>query len=160
MIGLRWSALSPNFVAEEIAMSLYDIKDLLENLTKVRQIGADRWIACCPAHDDISPSLSVRLTDDGVILMHCFAGCSAADVMNAAGIDPADLFPPRPEEHFKPSSERPRLSIKQLRDIVEHDVLRVSVAAENMAGGAHLSKGDISLLREISVRLLSAMRAL
>ncbi len=36
----------------------------------------------CPAHDDTSPSLSVRLGDTA-ILFHCFAGCTAAEVMKA-----------------------------------------------------------------------------
>lgn len=36
----------------------------------------------CPAHDDATPSLSVRLGDT-VILFHCFAGCSTADVLKA-----------------------------------------------------------------------------
>lgn len=36
----------------------------------------------CPAHDDRSPSLSVRLGDTA-ILFHCFAGCSAIEVLRA-----------------------------------------------------------------------------
>jgi putative DNA primase/helicase len=36
----------------------------------------------CPAHDDASPSLSVRLGDTA-ILFHCFAGCTTIDVMKA-----------------------------------------------------------------------------
>ena len=36
----------------------------------------------CPAHDDGSPSLSVRLGDTA-ILFHCFAGCSTTEVMKA-----------------------------------------------------------------------------
>lgn len=36
----------------------------------------------CPAHDDASPSLSVRL-GDSAILFHCFAGCTTADVLKA-----------------------------------------------------------------------------
>lgn len=36
----------------------------------------------CPAHDDGSPSLSVRLGDTA-ILFHCFAGCTSAEVMKA-----------------------------------------------------------------------------
>ncbi|MBB4087555.1 toprim domain-containing protein [Sphingomonas carotinifaciens] len=36
----------------------------------------------CPAHDDGSPSLSVRLGDTA-ILFHCFAGCSTIEVMKA-----------------------------------------------------------------------------
>ena len=37
----------------------------------------------CPAHDDRSPSLSVSETRDGRVLVHCFAGCSQADVIAA-----------------------------------------------------------------------------
>lgn len=36
----------------------------------------------CPAHDDGSPSLSVRLGDTA-ILFHCFAGCTTLEVMKA-----------------------------------------------------------------------------
>lgn len=36
----------------------------------------------CPAHDDRSPSLSVRLGAKA-ILFHCFAGCTAVEVMRA-----------------------------------------------------------------------------
>lgn len=36
----------------------------------------------CPAHDDGSPSLSVRLGDTA-ILFHCFAGCTAIEIMKA-----------------------------------------------------------------------------
>jgi hypothetical protein len=36
----------------------------------------------CPAHDDGSPSLSVRL-GDAAILFHCFAGCTAHEVLKA-----------------------------------------------------------------------------
>lgn len=37
----------------------------------------------CPAHDDSSPSLSVTQTRDGRILVHCFAGCSQIEVIQA-----------------------------------------------------------------------------
>lgn len=51
-------------------------------LDKFRAIAADKYIACCPAHDDKSPSLS--LTDLGdKVLFHCFAGCSQTEVMEA-----------------------------------------------------------------------------
>lgn len=36
----------------------------------------------CPAHDDGSPSLSVRLGDTA-ILFHCFAGCTTTEVLKA-----------------------------------------------------------------------------
>ena len=52
----------------------------------VERLGG-RWTAngglcLCPAHDDRSPSLSVRVGRTS-LLLHCFAGCSATDVLKA-----------------------------------------------------------------------------
>ena len=41
------------------------------------------WDARCPAHDDASPSLSLRDGDDGKILFRCHAGCSQQQVFDA-----------------------------------------------------------------------------
>ena len=31
------------------------------------------WVACCPAHDDTTPSLSINETSAGKVLVKCFA---------------------------------------------------------------------------------------
>jgi CHC2 zinc finger len=77
------------------------IDTLLSRLTKVRRTGAGRWIACCPAHEDRSPSLSVRDCGDGRILLHCFGGCDVYEVVSAVGMELSDLFPPRPVDETK-----------------------------------------------------------
>lgn len=41
------------------------------------------WKACCPAHDDGTPSLSLSNSPDGKLLYHCFGGCEASDVKRA-----------------------------------------------------------------------------
>jgi putative DNA primase/helicase len=33
------------------------------------------WTAHCPAHEDRTPSLSIRDSDDGKVLVRCHAGC-------------------------------------------------------------------------------------
>jgi DNA primase len=48
---------------------------LLDRLEGVRACGPGRWVARCPAHEDRSPSLSIRKKDDGTTLLHCFSGC-------------------------------------------------------------------------------------
>lgn len=73
------------------------IDKVLARLEKVRANGRDKWMACCPAHDDRSPSLSIRETSEGVILCHCFAGCTAAEVVESVGLRLRDLFPWRPQ---------------------------------------------------------------
>ena len=41
------------------------------------------WIACCPAHDDRNPSLSLSTGKDGKVLLRCHAGCDQAQVIDA-----------------------------------------------------------------------------
>jgi hypothetical protein len=69
--------------------------NVLVHLQGVRKTQPGRWLARCPAHDDGSPSLSLRELDDGRLLLHCFGGCAVHDVVGAVGLDMQDLFPPR-----------------------------------------------------------------
>lgn len=70
-------------------------QQLLDRLQKVRQIGPGRWVACCPAHEDRSPSLSIEETSDERVLIYCFVGCGALEVLEAVGLDWSSLFPPK-----------------------------------------------------------------
>ncbi len=45
--------------------------------------GGTSGIACCPAHDDRDPSLSIRDGVDGEPVFKCFAGCDWRDVKDA-----------------------------------------------------------------------------
>jgi hypothetical protein len=65
-------------------------------------------MCCCPAHDDRSPSLSVRIGRTR-LLLHCFAGCKAADILRALGS--AGLIDPRAadasDSHCEPPAAHP-----------------------------------------------------
>lgn len=50
------------------------------------------WIACCPAHEDRSPSLSITEGDDGRALIKCHAKCTTAAICAALGMSMSDLF--------------------------------------------------------------------
>ena len=43
----------------------------------------ERWMACCPAHDDRIPSLSISDSDEGKVLVHCHAGCDQRAIIEA-----------------------------------------------------------------------------
>jgi len=45
---------------------------LLDRLDGVKRVADGRWMAKCPAHEDKRPSLSIRETDDGRVLLHCY----------------------------------------------------------------------------------------
>lgn len=81
---------------------------ILDRLEDVRE-NARGWMAVCPAHEDRSASLSIGLGDDGRILLNCFAGCSTTDVIAAAGVEWAALFPEGPrlsEQVFTPTAPK------------------------------------------------------
>ncbi len=67
------------------------IEALLDRLASVRSHGSRRWSACCPAHADRLPSLSIR-EDKTRVLIHCFGGCHPKEVVKALGLTMADLF--------------------------------------------------------------------
>lgn len=54
---------------------------------------ADGFKARCPAHDDTNPSLSIRQSQDGAVLVKCFAGCPSERIASGLGLRMADLFP-------------------------------------------------------------------
>jgi hypothetical protein len=51
----------------------------------------DHYAACCPAHEDRSPSLTFRDGQRG-LLVHCWAGCGVAEIARAVGAGLSDLF--------------------------------------------------------------------
>ena len=74
---------------------MIDMHLFLDRLEAVRKSGKGH-LARCPAHADKSPSLSIGEGDDGRILVHCHAGCSADAVVAAMGLSMTDLFPEGP----------------------------------------------------------------
>lgn len=65
-----WSARSrPMATAETIATAFGGCK------------AGGGWTARCPAHDDRTPSLSIRDTDDGKVLVRCHTGCDQDKVI-------------------------------------------------------------------------------
>ena len=57
-----------------------DADRIAEGLVNAKQTRPGQWIACCPAHNDKNPSLSITQTRDKV-LVHCFAGCEQSEVV-------------------------------------------------------------------------------
>ena len=106
---------------------------LLEKLDGVRKTGASKWIARCPAHDDKSPSLAITECDDGKTLIHCFALCSQAEVLNAVGLEMRDLSPVRLDHSLKPK-RRPFDSMQVLRCVALEVQIAACVASDVING--------------------------
>jgi putative DNA primase/helicase len=65
-------------------------EEVLSRLKAVRR-ASNGWLARCPAHEDHSPSLSIR-ESNGKILLHCFAGCAVGAICEALKIKLGNLF--------------------------------------------------------------------
>ena len=103
---------------------------ILSSLSKVRKMGPDRWMACCPAHQDKTPSLSIRETSDGRVLLHCWTGCGANEVLDAIGLDFDALFPKRLTDHAP--RERQPFSHREAMAGLVPEVMFVAAASSDM----------------------------
>ncbi len=110
------------------------IQSLLDRLDKVRRKGEGQYMARCPAHDDSSPSLSVAEANDGRVLVKCFGGCSALDVITAVGLEWDDLFP-ESDKHYRSLAKHVGLH-STVNDRV------ISLAEEDERQGKKLSQED------------------
>lgn len=59
-----------------------DINQVLSVLPGAKRSG-DQWMACCPAHEDSTPSLSIKVTPSGKLLFNCHHGCTYTEIKAA-----------------------------------------------------------------------------
>jgi hypothetical protein len=114
---------------------------LLSKLSGVRATGHGRSLALCPAHDDRTPSLSVRELDDCRILLHCFGGCSVEDVLAAIGLEFDDLFPDKLDGTHGPPERRPFPAVDVLR-AVSFEALVAGIILGRLGAGRALTEDD------------------
>jgi len=113
------------------------------------------WTAQCPAHEDKSPSLSIRETEDGRVLVHCFGGCDVSAVVGAVGMDLTDLFPERSERYDGNTTKqvKPAFYASDLLRIASFECLVVMIAAYDMRRGKKLSESDMDRLQVAQQRI-------
>ena len=134
---------------------------LLSRLQRVKRTGPGKWIASSPTREDKSPSLAIRETDDGTILLHDFGGASVEAILGAVGLSFADLYPDKPGAIGKPV-KRPfnasdvlslvafesAVAVIVISDVVrndgatEEDLDRLLVAAQRLGHAAEVLNGS------------------
>jgi len=130
---------------------------LLQRLDKVRKNGTAGWMACCPAHTDKNQSLSIA-ERDGKVLIHCFAGCRTADVLEAVGLSWADIMPPRhwpatPEERRKANQAHRENGMVAAIEIVALEARVALLAARQLARWQYLEPEDDARLAQAVERI-------
>lgn len=135
---------------------------LLDRLDDVRSTG-DGHVARCPGHDDRRPSLSISEGRDGRVLVHCFGGCPASDVLAAVGLTLGDLFPQRLPDHRlslddrRLMSDRSRLARWRAGwNAVMTETAVIEVAAREIVTGNALADGDVQRVTLAAERISAA----
>lgn len=129
-------------------------EEFLSRCQKVRRTGPNRWIACCPAHEDSSPSLNVKEEADGKVLVICRALCDTQAILDAAGLPWSVLFPPGDDSQYRVAKRSfPAADVLQA---LESEALIVAVSASNLANGVELSEKDRERLMIAYQRIYAA----
>lgn len=113
---------------------------LLSKLDGVRAAGQDHWRARCPAHESKSTSLSIQAAGDRVLLT-CFAGCSALEILDAIGLQLNDLFDQRLTNTSIPHVRQAPFPVERMREML-HCALVIGLAAGDLKHGKKLCDAD------------------
>tara|TARA_R110000851_G_scaffold167404_7_gene312999 strand:+ start:5205 stop:5597 length:393 start_codon:yes stop_codon:yes gene_type:complete len=111
--------------------------ELINKLSFVKEVKPRRdhkrsWIAQCPAHKDNSPSLYVDEGASGNVLIKCWSGCGATEVIDAVGVHIAELFP---DDDYHPISKR-------FRSDANYHELHLEISQASREKGEKQSKAD------------------
>ena len=117
-----------------------NIDQLLTRLENLRRTGDGKWLACCPAHNDNNPSLTIKQTEDGKILIHCFAGCDVNSVVSSMGLTLSDLMPDNPT--YKKGSKPPRFNKYELFDRLVYEAIILCLATRQLINNKPLALDD------------------
>jgi hypothetical protein len=126
---------------------------LIDRLDRIKQTAPGKWLALCPAHEDGSPSLSIR-ESDGKLLVHCFAGCGAVDVMEAVGLTMSDLFEAPLGHHI--ASTHSRIPASDLLVILDHELTVAVLILCDITDRRKVNEGQIQRLCQAARRIGSA----
>ena len=130
------------------------VETLISRLDKVKRTGDGRYVACCPAHEDKRPSMTIRELPDGRILMHCFSGCDTESILSAIGLEFSVLFPEPLMQHGKP--ERRPFNAHDVLACVQFESRLAAIAAIHVANGEVLSPENKARLILAASRLNEA----
>lgn len=137
---------------------------LLARLEGVRVTGRG-YSARCPAHKDRSASLSLAVGRDGRALVRCFAGCDVLAVVQAVGLELADLFPERITDNSPEGRAAQREAWRQAGwaaalNVLARESLIVFLAARMLSKGEPLVPDDMARLQAAMERIEGAREVL
>lgn len=102
-----------------------------------------RFVAPCPAHDDRTPSLSLRDGDAGKVLLFCHAGCNSCDVIEA--LRSRGLWDSGPRAHVRTVACRAKPNTARSDLARALTILRESVPISGTLGARYLQSRGVDV---------------
>lgn len=127
------------------------IENLLSRLQKVKSTGKGRWTCSCPSHADKSPSMHIKLEDDGRILINCKAGCDTYSILTSVGLDWVDVMPEKSIGHrIEPAKQV--LYASEALELIRYEARVVLACAFAMRNGT-MNSNDLDRLEVCMQRI-------
>ena len=132
------------------------IENILSRLDKVKSLGGGKYTALCPVHSEKTPSLSLRETDEGAVLIHCFGcGANGIDVVGATGLDASDLFP-IDMSHGHARRERVPFPAHQILACLDFESQIILIASRKILDGEAITEADYLRVQLANNRIYNA----
>ena len=133
---------------------------LLSRLEGVKSAGKG-FRAMCPSCGGKSRKVSIAEADNGAVLLHAFCGCSPAQVLEAVGLQLADLFPVRlrpatAAEHREARRRARECGLYAAIDVLATEATIVQLASRQLARWQCLTPEDDKRLAEAVERVDNA----
>lgn len=132
------------------------VDNFVSRLQKAKRTGKNSWLACCPAHDDKHPSMSITEGDDGRVLVKCFAGCSIDEITGSVGMDISELYPPKEFDEFAPK-QKIGFNARDVLAAISLEMTIVVICASDMAKGKTLGEESKKRLLLAASRITTAI---
>lgn len=136
---------------------------LLGLLENVRTVGQGTHRADCPNGHRSRGSLSITLKDDGMLLVKCHSGCTTLEVLNAVGLELANLYDRPVTVNMSPGQRRElREKVKMARwKSARPDILIEMQVLLSFGGQAYrgepISDADMDRMKIAGVRIRNAL---
>lgn len=131
------------------------LENFLSRLDKVKRVGQSAYIACCPAHADKNPSMTIREVENGMILAHCFAGCSIDQIAGAVSMELYELMPDKAPDETRKARSIP-FAPSDVMACCKTDACLLYVVMCDLSKGIELTREQIRNAKKAAGRIYAA----
>ena len=118
----------------------------------LKQIKENQFICKCPVHGEKTPSLSIKVNDEGKTICHCFGcGANGLAVVQSLGLPANELFPDN--DDFNHQEYKRKKTIQFQRDQFMKDYRLIVLGHLWIKQGKQLTDKDIYSIRVAKKRI-------